>query len=201
MGQPLLFKAIIFKNPTDRMKYYLSFIRIKSADDVRFNQAWQLYQKAFPVDERRQLAFQKVILDNDRYHFKVIIVDYEFVGILLLWHLDTYLYLEHFAISEKARGGGIGQMAMKKLMDETDGQIILEVEPPSSTINKRRIGFYERLGFKLNHHEYHQPPLQKAGCSVQLLLMSHPKALAAEDVSLFKKQLNSHCFAPYSGIL
>ena len=183
------------------MKYYLSFVRIKSADDARFNQAWQLYQKAFPIDERRQLALQKVILDNDRYLFNAIIMDDEFVGILLLWHLDTYLYLEHFAISEKDRGGGIGQMAMKKLVDETDGQIILEVEPPSSAINKRRIGFYERLGFRLNHHEYHQPPLRKGGCAVQLLLMSQPKALAVKDVLLFKKQLNSHCFAPYSGIL
>lgn len=178
----------------------LSFERVLNTENSEFDHAWKLYQEAFPIEERRELKVQKQIFQNGRYHFNVINNDSKFVGILLYWYLEGFLYIEHFAIHENKRGGGVGQLVMRKLMGETDEHLILEVEPPTTSLNKRRIEFYKRLGFKLNHYDYHQPPLRKGASPVKLLLMSYPREISVREVLIFKNELKSICFEPYAGM-
>jgi len=43
----------------------------------------------------------------------------------------------------------------------------------SDEMSKRRIGFYERLGFKLDNHVYHQPPYRQGGEWLEMRLMTY----------------------------
>ena len=45
---------------------------------------------------------------------------------------------------------------------------------PADEMKRRRVGFYQRLGFALNAHHYMQPPYTEGGSPVPLLLMTHP---------------------------
>ena len=46
---------------------------------------------------------------------------------------------------------------------------------PAEEMSKRRIGFYERLGFVLDHHVYFQPPYRKGEAFLEMRLMTHGK--------------------------
>ncbi|MMZ64037.1 hypothetical protein D1872_263320 [compost metagenome] len=64
---------------------------------------------------------------------------------------------------------------------EAEGPIILEVEPPEEEMARRRIGFYERLGFCLNAFDYVQPPLRQNAEELKLLIMSYPSPLTLQQ--------------------
>ena len=49
------------------------------------------------------------------------------------------------------------------------------VGKPTEEMSKRRIGFYERLGFVLDHHVYFQPPYRKGEAFLEMRLMTHGK--------------------------
>ena len=46
---------------------------------------------------------------------------------------------------------------------------------PTEEMSKRRIGFYERLGFVLDYHVYFQPPYRKGEAFLEMRLMAHGK--------------------------
>ena len=70
-----------------------------------------------------------------------------YVGFITGWLFDGYTYVEHFAIDPAASNGGIGAEAMKQFLVFCGTPVVLEVEMPTDEMSKRRIGFYERLGF------------------------------------------------------
>ncbi len=86
---------------------------------------------------------------------------------------DGYTYVEHFAIDPAARNGGIGAEAMKQFLVFCGTPVVLEVEMPTDEMSKRRIGFYERLGFKLDNQVYHQPPYREGGEWLEMRLMTY----------------------------
>lgn len=55
-----------------------------------------LYEEAFPVLERRDDLEQARIMKNPAYHFDFITDEDGFVGIMLYWETDSFVYLEHF---------------------------------------------------------------------------------------------------------
>ncbi|WP_281987532.1 GNAT family N-acetyltransferase [Aquimarina aggregata] len=162
-------------------------IRLTNISDNYFKLAWELYQKAFPSEEQRLLDAQALVMKKSNYHFEIIIEEKEFVGFLLWWDFETYKYIDHFAIAMQRRNLGLGKLILEKFIDTTDKPILLEVELPSSTINQRRIKFYEKIGFKLNQHYYEIPPLIEEQSSLQLLLMSYPEIISKKDVEEFIK--------------
>ncbi len=95
---------------------------------------------------------------------------------------DTHKYIDHFAIALKQRNKGIGKLILNKFIERSNKSIILEVELPTSNINKRRIRFYERVGFKLNQHYYEIPPIKEDQSPLQLSLMSYPNFINEEEV-------------------
>ena len=44
-------------------------IRLNNTSDTSFQKAWELYEDAFPIEERRTLSEQTIILENESYHF------------------------------------------------------------------------------------------------------------------------------------
>lgn len=70
----------------------MKLIRLKSISDHYFKEAWKLYEDTFPFEERRSLDNQSKVLQNDYYHFDVLIDKNQFTGFILWWdlkHINT----------------------------------------------------------------------------------------------------------------
>lgn len=142
---------------------------------------WQIYTEAFPECERRNFKQQQEVLKNPNYQVKPVYKDNALVGFYAYWNLDSFIFLEHFAINRKYRGRGYGSRVIKGLTKKTSRRIILEVERPETPSAEKRIRFYQRMGFKLHPYRYHQPPYQPKQPVVPLLLMSYPTELGPTD--------------------
>ncbi len=179
----------------------LSFERIINTDADAFKKCWQLYEESFPLMERRELIVQTEILKFNNYHFDAVYSNGALLGFILWWQFNGIIYIEHLATFPALRGRGIGGEIIEVLLSNTRDKVILEVELPVNRLNKRRIDFYQRLGFHLNHHNYYQPPLRKGGDKVQLLLMSWPGILSTDEVDNFVNQFYRCCFQPVEHLL
>jgi GNAT superfamily N-acetyltransferase len=142
-----------------------------------FEEIWEIYVEAFPIDERRSRESQWRLFNTAQY--KIIPYKKErcLIGFMGIWEFSSFTFVEHFAIKKEFRGSGYGTEMLKELLKDCDHRIILEVEPPEGEIAQKRIGFYQRHGFFLNPYEYIQPPYEDGQNPLPLLLMSFPEPL------------------------
>lgn len=150
-----------------------------------FSRAWELYESAFPPDERRTPHPQSKVMQRAAYRFEVVTDRDTFVGILLWWHFGDVRYVEHLATLPGLRGKGYGKQVLETFVAESDIPVWLEVEPPTDEMKRRRVGFYQRLEFVLNPHSYMQPPYTEGSRPVPLLLMTYPTTVTETAVSDF----------------
>lgn len=149
-------------------------VRITSAEDVLLRQVEHTYLTAFPPEERREFAeVKKLIYPDSPFTVQVLLKEGKYAGFITYWNLDDFYYVEHFAIDEAARNGGIGGKALKQFLEQCDMPVVLEVERPENELSRRRIGFYERSGFRLDTHPYRQPPYRRGGEWLDLYLMTY----------------------------
>ncbi len=161
--------------------------RISETGNLSFKEAWNLYKKSFPREERRVLTSQKRIINDPRYHFEIITDQGTVTGLLLWWQFHELRYIEHLAIKPALRGKGLGKSIVSDFIKENSDLIILEVEKPGDKqMNERRINFYRRLGFYLNDYHYKQPSYTKQGKAVPLMLMTWPEPIGTEILTYFK---------------
>lgn len=163
----------------------MKYISIKDTNHPLFAKAWKLYKQSFPPEERRQLRTQIKIMDRPLYHFDIITEKDELIGFMLWWSFEDVRYIEHLATLPSLRGKGYGLQILEHFLTQSEIPVLLEVEHPTEEINKRRIGFYERIGFVLNKHTYQHPPYKKGGQYVSLMLMTYPKAITAKEARHF----------------
>lgn len=135
----------------------------------------RLLEQAFPPEERRSAAEQKGVVDtNAHFHPCALVENGGFIGLLTYWRGPGFAYIEHFATDPAVRGRGLGKEALLFFLARVGCPVVLEVEPPVDELRERRIGFYERNGFKLwKDSSYVQPPYQKGMPAIELLLMAH----------------------------
>lgn len=136
-----------------------------------------LYFDAFPEEERRPLNSLVELLKTSETPFRYTVIRFGIrkVGFITWWKLDGCVYVEHFAIHQKARSHGLGAKALALFCQmNDDSTIVLEVEPEGSTeMASRRINFYKRSGFVPHpDFEYVQPPYTEDLPSVPLMLMT-----------------------------
>lgn len=150
-------------------------LKTVSPDDLNvLSPLRDIYESAFPTDERR--VFDSVIelaRTNPDFTLFEIMLDHESVGIFSTWHLGRFVFVEHFAVSEKYRGWGIGQQIVESWLAGQTLPVVLEVERPSDELSRRRIGFYERTGFRLWSVDYMQPAYSIDKNPVPMHLMTH----------------------------
>ena len=160
-----------------------------------FEEAWKIYEEAFPEDERRSLSQQMDLLENPLYNFICIHDEGELAGFIAWWELSGFVFIDHFAIDGNQRGKGLGGKFLRDFLSEKGTHAVLEVEKPSSPEAKKRIAFYERLGFHLNEYDYLQPPFSNGKNPVPLLLMSHPSGLDPDGFEKIKSELYSKVYS------
>lgn len=86
---------------------------------------------------------------------------------------QSVVYVEHFAVAQELRGKGTGSALIQYLKKSSAPSIIvLEVELPEGDIQRRRIEFYQRLGFYLNQGDYFQPEFYGNPIQIPMKLMS-----------------------------
>jgi len=155
-----------------------------------------LYEQAFPPEERRNLPAQQLLLNNGALRLALLENNGIYAGFVFYWELTDFVFIEHFAISPALRGSGIGSSVMR-LIEQEHPQMVLEVEPPHSNDAIRRIRFYEGLGFKAYPFPYLQPPYLAGGTPLSMLLMQ--KGMPLEEHAFTK--INSEIYLEVYGCL
>ena len=160
----------------------------RSMSEKMLGKVYGLMQRSFPKDELRTYAEQKRLFSLPCFDMTVLENFTEIIGFISVWDLDGFRYVEHLAVSAKHRGMGYGSKILKDYMSSHPSErYVLEVEPPRDEVSKKRVEFYEKLGFTLNDYEYIQPAL--SGKEVELRIMATGGALSEEEFNGIRKIL------------
>lgn len=161
-------------------------IKFVPITEERFNLVFSKMIAAFPYEERRDISDQKECLNNKFFKFSEIFDKEIAVGFIAFWAFPEFVFIEHIAIDEDKRAGGYGSRAIELVKVTYNKPIILEAEAPETEQQIKRIRFYDRQGFKMNHYDYEQPSYH-GGKSVPLKILSYPELLNQEEFDLFIK--------------
>lgn len=132
--------------------------RITSTEDAAWNRLTGLYTEAFPAEERREInQLEWMIKTTDEMYFNAIEEDGELCGLAVYWGLEEFYYIEHLAVFPEMRNRRIGRKVLLYWQAHLNKLQLLEVEPAIDEMACRRIGFYERNGYKVLHKDYVQP--------------------------------------------
>jgi ribosomal protein S18 acetylase RimI-like enzyme len=157
---------------------------------------YDLYVRSFPENERRSHeGFVQLFEKQNSFYCTVLMHENRFVGFLTFWEFNHFVYIEHFAISPQQRGQSLGSSTLKQFMKSISKPIVLEVELPESDTAKRRIRFYECLGFCVCNHSYKQPPYDKNKENVPMLLMCSKKDFLEKNFEETRNTLYKYVYS------
>ncbi|AIQ50724.1 GNAT family N-acetyltransferase [Paenibacillus sp. FSL R7-0331] len=162
---------------------------------AQFDEIFSIMEDSFPESEFRTYSGQKALLDNPHYRISTRQDDGgRIIAFLAAWEFPELRFVEHIAVSPDIRGGGTGKLLMNSYLARSDTPVLLEVEPPDGELERRRIGFYERLGFHLNPFDYVQPPLRPGQQDLPLRIMTYPHPLQAAEFQQYREILYSKVY-------
>lgn len=147
------------------------FERIQKSDHRFLNEIFSLYVASFPPEERRELSALLEIMGEPRMNLMALLHANQFVGFLIYWKFDEFLYIEHLAISINHQGKGIGTEVLRWIQ-KTGDRVLLEVEIPYDPASIRRVSFYNRCGFHSLPVSYFQPPYREGESILPMMLFS-----------------------------
>jgi ribosomal protein S18 acetylase RimI-like enzyme len=162
------------------------------SDHTEISFVENLYTESFPSSERRPVkTMLELYQGNSPFIIAVTIEDYNLVGFLTYWDLGEFIFAKHFAISPGFRDSGYGRRVME-LFKESPKPIILEVELPTTILSERRIGFYQRLGFKLwADVQYQQPAYHEDEAAIPMKLMTYGDMDVERDLTGIRHKIYS----------
>jgi GNAT superfamily N-acetyltransferase len=159
------------------------------------SQVASIYTEAFPPDERRNVnEIGQIGLKNENFTFNLIVENKIEIGLILSWAFPEFVYLEHFAVDFRRRGKGIGNRALQLWIEKQTLPIILEVEPPANDYSKKRIQFYQKLGFRVWQVNYLQPPYSLDKQPVKLLIMSYGEINVEDNLAEITQILHTNVY-------
>ena len=161
-------------------------INLKPVTDEKFSSVYKRLIDAFPYEERRDERDEKKCFFKSQFNFCEITDENESVGLIVFWVFNKFLFVEHIAINKEIRSKGYGSKTFELLKTQYNLPIILEAESPETEMQKKRIKFYEKLGFKVNSYDYTQPSYHNAE-SVPLQILSFPQLLSESGFEEFFK--------------
>lgn len=147
-----------------------------------------LYKNSFPLHEQRHSISQKEILNHKDYHFNLIYDKTHFIGIILYWETQNFIYIEHFCIHPEIRHQKYGSQVLE-LINQKGKTVILEIDPPMNEISKRRKTFYEKVQYQANEFKHIHPPYHKEYTGHTLVVMSYPHPLSENEYDTFYQYL------------
>lgn len=163
-----------------------------------FEEVFKLMEKSFPKNEYRAKESQKKLLKNPMYKLDVKTDESgKTIAFIASWDFPKFIFIEHLAVDPSCRGKGMGSKIMKDFINNSKKPIVLEIEIPNDEISIKRKNFYEKLGFKLNNHEYYQLPLRKGDKPMKLNLMSYPEEIPDENFEIIENIIQSFVYPEF----
>lgn len=162
---------------------------IEKLSRVDFDKVYSLMERSFPSDEYRSYDEQKALLDNPLYQIYVIRENEVVKAFSAVWDLEEFSFIEHLAVHPACRNGGLGAQILNELVKLLGKTVCLEVEPPETEMAVRRIGFYQRNNFFVNHYPYMQPSISKGKNPIPLLIMTWGSPVNEETFQRIKSLL------------
>lgn len=170
----------------------LDLIRITQSNDSRLEDLICLYQDAFPEEERRETAqLKKLIETEENMLMHAVEYDGELAGLCIFWNFGNFTYLEHLAVFPHLRNKKIGQQILNWIETSVPGLRLLEVEPADNEMASRRIGYYERNGYKILNRDYIQPSYKSAEDACTLWIMGNQES---GDLETHIEQIKKHVY-------
>ena len=74
----------------------MELIRLRDSRGKIFDTAMKLYEKSFPKYERRSYDAQQRAMYDEQFHFDLIYDEGEFIGEVLYWNTDSFIYIVAF---------------------------------------------------------------------------------------------------------
>ncbi len=171
----------------------ITITRITEAEDSAFLCLTGLYQKAFPEEERRDIAQLKTLLQTEpSMYFNAVRCDGKLAGLLVYWDFRSFYYLEHLAVFAEMRNQKIGQKILDWIRKQLRGICILEAEPAETGIATRRINYYRRNGYLILDKTYRQPSYRRNDGEVPLWIMGNqPEASGTlkQQIQIIKEKV------------
>lgn len=163
-----------------------------------FEEVFKLMEKSFPKNEYRAKENQKKLLKNPMYKLDIKTDESgKTIAFIASWDFPKFIFIEHLAVDPSCRGKGMGSKIMKDFINNSKKPIVLEIEIPNDEISIKRKNFYEKLGFKLNNHEYYQLPLRKGDKPMKLNLMSYPNEIPDETFEIIENIIQSYVYPEF----
>ena len=157
---------------------------LQRINETNFPEIYRIMQVSFSDDEYRPYDEQLALFEEPEYR-----IYYMPAGFLAVWELESFIYIEHFAVDPSLRNSGTGSAMLQELVKQYQKPICLEVELPEDELTRRRIGFYERNGFIFNEYPYIQPPISKGKSPVPLRIMTYKSEITREEFQKMKEIL------------
>lgn len=171
----------------DNKKLEFKLLKGKEISDELFNEFYNYLIESMRKDEYRSYEKQKSLLEKEHYQILFCFFENRIIGVMALWRLSSFEFIEHFAVKKECRGKGIGSKMIEFIQNKFNNKVILEVELPYNETNRKRIYFYEQHGFSYNDFEYFQTPLNQGDEPLPLRIMSYPDPISRKE---FEKAQN-----------
>ena len=149
----------------------MELIRLRDSRGKIFDTAMKLYEKSFPKYEQRSYDAQQRAMYDEQFHFDLIYDDGEFIGEVLYWDTDSFIYIEHFCVLPEKRNRKYGERTLSMLQG-CNKTIILEIDPPKDEISVRRRG--------LNDYEHFAAAYTRGGSDFELKIMTYRGKMSKE---------------------
>ena len=133
---------------------------IEMKNDIKNKNVYhQIFNDAFPIEERWNFDMLFENKNNSSYKLYSILDDDNPIGLTMIWRFEEFYYGEYLAIDKNLRGKNYGSQVLNKIFDmHNDKLIVIEVEPYDlNDIAKRRIDWYKRFGLILSDYDYDMP--------------------------------------------
>lgn len=168
----------------------MRFERLTTTEDAAYAEGMELYHISFPFHEQREENSQARIMSNREYQFNLIYDKDAFIGLMLCWETQSFIYVEHFCILPAVRNRKYGKRALE-LLNQRGKTVILEIDPPVDEISIRRRSFYERANYKANAYEHVHPAYHAGYPGHPLVVMSCPDRLPPKLYAEFAQYLGT----------
>lgn len=166
------------------------FYRIFGTEDKCYESFAKIYTVSFPIFEQRDEEQQTAAFKDSRYHLLVTLENETVASFISYWDFETYVYIEHLAVNPSLRGKNIGSETLDAFAGFIGKTIILEIDPPVDNVSKKRLQFYERLGYKTNPYKHSHPAYKPQQYKPhELLVLSNPDSLDEEGYNTFFRDL------------
>lgn len=164
-------------------------LRIAAKSD--FRNVYSLLLQSFPPDELRPFENHLALFDEPRY--RLYVTD-DLQAVISVWQFPEFAFIEHFTVAPQRRNQGLGAKLLQEVLAALPCRVCLEAELPETQLAKRRLDFYRRNGFFVNHFHYIQPSYGAGRSPIPMRLLTTGDALTQAEFTAIQATLYQYVY-------